>query len=136
MQTIEIKCDECEADLTYTGNCVDYRLVLAPENIAIRPGVGAVTAMGIYPDLKRPHHFCRLACLDRWRDRERHYNKLRRERSDNWAEERGTVHPGGMRSYPCPPQETIDAWDAECRAAAVKAFPRRALGQQAPENDK
>lgn len=60
----EITCDACGADVQYTGNCVDYRLVLASQHKQPRSDV--VTAMAIQPPIDRPHHFCGLPCLAHW----------------------------------------------------------------------
>lgn len=67
MQKTEITCDGCGKDLTYTGNCVDYRLALYNENIQSR-GV-AVTAMMKRPRIKRDAHFCGVRCLRLWLDK-------------------------------------------------------------------
>lgn len=122
MKTVKVVCDGCGSDLTTRTNSVDYRLVLDSEN---KPGYGAgfYTDMGIYPAVDRPYHFCGLKCLDRWRDHERVYASERKRRSDQWADEKGTRHEGGMRSYPAPPDDILKSWDAECRAAANAAFP-------------
>jgi hypothetical protein len=120
----EIKCDGCDADLTYTANCVDYRLVLGNESKPTYPGAGAVTAMGIYPPVERTHHFCGLGCLDHWRDREKHRSKLWREWSDKWQEEKGHKSPDGrVTSWPSPPEELRKANDAAFAAAALEAYP-------------
>lgn len=66
-KTATITCDGCCRDLTYTGNSVDYRLVLGSEAKPIEPGPGAVTDMMIYPPIDRTHYFCGLHCLDKWR---------------------------------------------------------------------
>src|SRR5574338_442812 len=89
MKTVEIKCDACGHDLTYTGNSVDYRLVLASEGKPIRPGIGVVTDMGIYPPVDRTHHFCRLDCLDKWRDEERAKDARRKRWYDENAIKNG-----------------------------------------------
>jgi hypothetical protein len=67
-----VKCDGCDADLTFTGNCEDWYLVLGNESK--RPWYqehgyagGAVTSMAMYPPVNRTHHFCNLRCLDKWR---------------------------------------------------------------------
>ncbi len=70
-RTTEIKCDGCAKDITYTGNSVDYRLVLACEGKSAwyeKEGMtgGVMTDMMIYPPIKRSHHFCDLKCLSRW----------------------------------------------------------------------
>jgi hypothetical protein len=122
MRTERVTCDGCGADLTTRTNMVDYRLVLASES---KPGHGEgfYTAMGIYPTINRAHHFCGLACLDLWRDRERHSNKLVGANFNKWRAAHETVHPGGMRSYTEPPEETRKAWCDEARAAALEAYP-------------
>ena len=71
----KINCDGCGSDLTYTGNSVDYRLVLDCESKTpwfVGEGLefGTVTDMLIYPPVSRPHHFCRMECLDSWRAKE------------------------------------------------------------------
>ena len=124
--THQITCDGCDADLTYTGNCEDYRLVLGNENKPTFPGAGAVTAMGIYPPIDRTHHFCDLRCLDYWRDRERHSNKALREQSDKWKELHGTKDADGrIRSWPSTPQDILDTWRTEAKEAALSAFPMK-----------
>lgn len=59
-----ITCDSCNADLTYTSNCMDYRLVLANESKA-REGNFA-TLMNLSPPIDRTMHYCGLGCLKRW----------------------------------------------------------------------
>lgn len=67
MEDRKVTCDGCGADLTVRTNSVDYRLVLAAES---KPGYGSgvYTDVMIYPPIDRPHHFCRLECLDKWRN--------------------------------------------------------------------
>lgn len=65
-QTTEIRCDACNADLTYTGNVVAYRLVLMSQNIGRYPGGGAVTAWHENDPLPRPLDFCRWRCAETW----------------------------------------------------------------------
>ena len=61
----EIKCDNCEADLSTTTNSIDYRLHLHDEKMASQGGV--VTDMMKYPNLKDGDcHFCWLGCLKMW----------------------------------------------------------------------
>jgi hypothetical protein len=68
-------CDGCGADITTTGNSVDYRLVLdtecpMPWFAAEGMDYGAVTEMMVYPAIKEPHHFCNnLRCLKAWLDK-------------------------------------------------------------------
>lgn len=116
MQTTEIKCDQCAKDLTYTGNCEDYYLTLHSSSKASRGG--CVTLMAIRPPIGRAHHFCGLSCLDKWRDRERLYDKLMGERWNQWKEENGTKQEDGrIYSYPSPPDDVYAVWEAESRAA-------------------
>jgi hypothetical protein len=64
METNKIICDNCKADLTTTGNSIDYRLALISQLI---PGWGgAVTDMLISPPIDRSHHFCHMGCLREW----------------------------------------------------------------------
>lgn len=64
MKKTTINCDNCQADLTYTYNCVDYRLHLDTQYKSSLGG--AVTAMHIDPPISEPHHFCHLGCLKEW----------------------------------------------------------------------
>jgi len=71
MRKSEIICDGCDADLTYTGNSVDYRLVLTTEGKTpwfVREGltIGAMTDVNLEPPIKRTHHFCGIPCLIKW----------------------------------------------------------------------
>jgi hypothetical protein len=73
--TTEIKCDACEADLTYTGNCEDWRLVLGVQSKSPwyeRDGLsgGAVTSAAIPRPIPRTVHFCGVGCLHEWLTRE------------------------------------------------------------------
>lgn len=63
-------CDNCNADLTYTGNCEGYYLVLG--NRSKRSKGGFVTAMAIYPPVERTMCFCGLGCLKQWMERSSH----------------------------------------------------------------
>ncbi len=121
MRFEKVTCDGCGDDLTTRSNCVDYRLVLASES---KPGYGAgcYTAMMIYPAIKRTHHFCDLKCLDHWRNREQHYDKLWKKCWDTWVAEKGKTH-GNWSSYPEMPDDVRAAHDAEFRAAALAEFP-------------
>jgi hypothetical protein len=60
-----ITCDGCGADLTTSGNSIDFRLEL--KTARIPSGGGAVTDMLVEPELTQDYHFCRLSCLDKWR---------------------------------------------------------------------
>lgn len=61
---ITITCDCCNADLTVTGNCEDYRLTLTVEHIP--SWGGAVTAMAAWPPLSHDAYFCNIKCLKDW----------------------------------------------------------------------
>lgn len=127
-KTVKITCDGCGRDLTYTGNCVDYRLVLAPENKAIYPGAGAVTDVILSPPVKRPFYFCDLSCLDHWRSRENHKAALHHAALEKWIDERGTregVNGATYTSFPSRPREQQKQLDAEFTAAALAAFPMK-----------
>jgi hypothetical protein len=64
MKNNKITCDHCNADITYTGNCVDYRILLRSEEMQSRGG--AVTAMMLYPPTGHDKHFCGNGCLKNW----------------------------------------------------------------------
>ncbi len=64
---IKVICDNCERDITYTGNSIDYRLNLKDERKPVYPGSNMVTDMMIYPSLKDGEkNFCGLGCLKVW----------------------------------------------------------------------
>lgn len=66
-QVTTISCDQCGTDLTHTGNSVDYRIVLANERKATKPGLGCVTDMMLYPPIDGgTKHFCGVVCLGAW----------------------------------------------------------------------
>lgn len=65
----KVTCDACEADLTTTTNCVDYRLELS--NVPIRPHDGAVTLANVYPHIEKNAAFCGLGCLSNWLKKQR-----------------------------------------------------------------
>ena len=64
MQSTQIICDHCQANLAETGNSIDWRLALRNEKIPSRRG--SVTDMHIAPALKDTAHFCNLHCLSKW----------------------------------------------------------------------
>lgn len=64
MIIVEIKCDNCDKDISETINYIDYRLHLSDQRISAKDG--PVTSMLIYPNLKRDCHFCNLRCLKEW----------------------------------------------------------------------
>ena len=128
-KTVQIICDGCAHDITTTGNCEDYRLVLLAES---KPGYGggAYTSMAISPPVDRAFYFCGLQCLDHWRGRKHHEAALWKEWNAKWKEERGTRKPdGSIYSYPCPPHETTAALHAEFERAALAAFPMKRIKQ-------
>src|SRR6185312_9710099 len=125
----EFTCDGCGEDLTYTGNCEDYYLVVtygSKQPWYVKEGLrgGAVTSMAKSPPVDRDYYFCDLKCLDYWRSRRHHFEKLTATWWDQWKAERGTPdRDGKIRSYPCPAEETWKARNAEFEAAALVAFP-------------
>jgi hypothetical protein len=69
MRTTEIKCDQCGADVTYTSNFVDYRIVLGSEGKShLREGKsgGVLTDVNIPDPFPKAHHFCNEECLAVW----------------------------------------------------------------------
>ena len=69
--TTTILCDQCEHDLTYTNNTVDYRLILASQPkthwyVGEGKETGAVTLMHIQNPMPQSRHFCGLHCLKEW----------------------------------------------------------------------
>lgn len=64
MEKRQILCDNCKADLTYTGNSVDYSIRVI--NRSIPPKGEYVTDMMIYPSLKHDLDFCGLGCLKKY----------------------------------------------------------------------
>jgi len=68
MKETKILCDNCSEDLTYTTNCVDYRLCLYNESMDVNSNI--VTLAMRYPQLNRAYHFCRMDCLKKWVNRD------------------------------------------------------------------
>ena len=64
MIKVEIHCDECNEDITHTGNSIDYRIKVCSEVIPCHDGT--VTDMMIYPQFASSLHFCSLGCLREW----------------------------------------------------------------------
>jgi hypothetical protein len=60
-KTTIVVCDACGHDLTETGNCEDYRVLLCSERIPSWDGI--VTAMAAYPEFPHALHFCSRVCL-------------------------------------------------------------------------
>lgn len=97
MKSRQITCDACGADLTYTGNCEDYYLVVSSASKApwySKDGGrgGFVTAMAKYPPVEREHDFCGLKCLDLWRAKENYARDLRSQWHKKWVDEHGERH--------------------------------------------
>lgn len=60
---IEITCCECKKDITYTYNCMDYRISLSNENIQPSPRAKGLTTLHIEPRLPDNYYFCSVKCL-------------------------------------------------------------------------
>lgn len=63
---VEIRCDQCSSDLTYTGNSIDYRLALLVERLPIHPNARVVTDVGRYRPIEHDAYFCGAHCLAKW----------------------------------------------------------------------
>lgn len=127
MKSRQVICDACGEDLTYTGNCEDYYLVVTSASKQpwyLRDGLrgGAVTSMAIRPPVEQERDFCGLACLDLWRARENYARELRRQWFDKWVDEHGERHAVGY-SYPEPSQEVRDTREREIAAQVAERFP-------------
>lgn len=101
MKFIEIRCDQCAADLTYTGNAEDWRLSLAPQaKDSFR--AGAVTTVAMARHLDREHHFCSIGCLAAWMA-EKNPNALqqyeRQQKHRAWLKDREASAPHIDDSY-------------------------------------
>ncbi len=125
-KSVKITCDGCGHDLTTTSNSIDYRLVLEFER---KPGygAGAYTDMNIESPIDRAYYFCGLECLDHWRAREHHRDSAWQAVHEKWVSEHGRLEKviGGTvcTSYPSMPETTREIYAAECKAAALAAFP-------------
>lgn len=120
MKKTEITCDACGADLYDSGPQPMYRLTLASESVGSSSSFRYGTVA--HADVKRPHHFCDLKCLDHWRSREKQHAAVIALRLDAWKQERGSKKSFGF-SYPSPPEDTLAAWQAEAHASALAEFP-------------
>jgi hypothetical protein len=67
----KVTCDTCANDLTWSSNCVDWRLALVNESVPHQSEF--VTMAGCYPAIKNNVHFCGIDCLRKWFDE--HYPK-------------------------------------------------------------
>ena len=66
---VKTTCDgpDCETDLTWATNDVEYLIVLGDERKPHEPGGGAVTAMVPHHHIEGgPKHFCGTFCLGKW----------------------------------------------------------------------
>lgn len=73
--SVAVLCDNCKADISYTKQIDDYRLVLRCEGRATDPSIRMIEG-GIFdpndfvePPIDRKHHFCHLGCLAMWIER-------------------------------------------------------------------
>lgn len=66
MKKVEVFCDNCGSDLTWTSNCEGWRLALINDPIPNKGGL--VTSMNVYPHLDKNCHFCSTSCLQKWVD--------------------------------------------------------------------
>lgn len=112
---VEIGCDGCSKDLTYTSNFEDYYLVVTYASKRHRPTSFAVTAMAKSPPVEREYFFCDLQCLDHWTDRRRHFSAA----YDAWFEAHKEDLGGGITRCP----HFTEELEAKFRSAALEAFP-------------
>jgi len=122
MRNEKVTCDGCGGDISTRWNSVDYRLVLQSESKPLADNLQYMADMMIYEPISRPHHFCRLGCLDTWRDRERMRGNLLKGWMDRWAEKHGSVN-SSIRSYPVPPDDVIKERDAAIEAEVMIQYP-------------
>ena len=62
----EIKCDQCNEDLTCSKGATKYKLTLSCEKC---PSDGpCVSLLLVLPPIERDYHFCGLKCLFLWID--------------------------------------------------------------------
>lgn len=102
----EIICDQCGKDLTYTGYSAEYRLVLGSEPLAPwfmkdHADGGALKMMSLPRPVDRTYHFCKLKCMDAWRDAAR--EKARKQ--DEWRLANRKEVGVGTYTYPPMPDE-------------------------------
>lgn len=96
----EVHCDKCGEDITYTGNSVDYRVVLGSQGKLPwyrREGKsgGAMTDMMIYDPFPQTMHFCNTVCLAMWAhetfpDAVAEWDKQAKRR-EHFARQRGSI---------------------------------------------
>ncbi len=81
-KTTTILCDQCEKDITCTGNTYQYRIVLGDESMPRCPGDGCVTLMHLPPYFKQTRYFCGAECFWDWcRERLRKQSEWKRARA-------------------------------------------------------
>jgi hypothetical protein len=63
-KTIQIKCDGCDHDLTYSKGGYDHCLVL--EDREYGPNSQVVLGYMTYPEIQNDCYFCGIKCLKKW----------------------------------------------------------------------
>ena len=64
MRNKQVTCNNCGADISCSGNSIDYRLSL--QAVKLPPCGGSVTDMMIYPPINDDADFCGVRCLKEW----------------------------------------------------------------------
>jgi len=62
--TIQIECDNCGEDLTYSRGAYSHSLVLKDSEYG--PDSDFIYDVFIYPLLEEDKHFCGFGCLKKW----------------------------------------------------------------------
>lgn len=71
MKKVEITCDHCGDDITYTSHEFQQRIVVENQRMPLYPDSSTCTAMRSYSGLEQTRHFCDLGCLFAWAESNR-----------------------------------------------------------------
>lgn len=118
MKETAVTCDACGGQLSDAGAMPTYALVLS--SFAVPNSGNIVFSVAVQPHISRDRHFCDLGCLDDWRDDENLRADVLRNLREAWKIAHGTPDENGrIWSYPCPPNEISEGWEAEANAAVA-----------------
>lgn len=66
MKVIKVTCDTCQRDISTTGNCEEFCILLRDEPMPQADGCVAVTTMAPKRWIGDDRHFCSDKCLREW----------------------------------------------------------------------
>jgi len=64
-KTEKVICDQCEKDISYRDNTMEYRILLKSEEMPLYATVEAFNMVYIKPAISETMHFCSITCLNK-----------------------------------------------------------------------